>query len=153
MIFFVTEVAGASSPKQAGISLQCWTAQGLSQSHPVFHLAGACSFSLCHLRAQAAQNQKEYILLICFTQRKMHFKKKTRFHNSNVMVKQVGVSRSLLSSAAAIPSSPHMHHSLLPHLISDSSDQWKDRSSKKKKRGGGESGWGRVYVTQKISQN
>lgn len=71
MIFFVTKVAGAYSPKQTVISLQCRTAQGLSQSHPVFHLAGACSF-LCHLHAQAAQKQSEYILLICFTSKRKH---------------------------------------------------------------------------------
>lgn len=132
MIFFVTEVAGASSLKQAGISLQCWTAQALSLSYPVFHLAGACSFSLCHLHAQAAQNQNEYVLLVCFTPRRMHFKEKTWFHNGNMMGKQVRVSCSIVSLVTTIPSSSHIDHSLLPWLINNSSDQWKEPSSKKK---------------------
>lgn len=78
-----------------------------------------------------------------------HFKKKTWFQRGIMMVKQVRVSHSLLPPDTTILSSLHMHQSLLPHqLLIHQKDQI---TVQKEKKGG--SGRGRVYVTQKNSQN
>lgn len=81
-----------------------------------------------------------------------HFKRKTQFQRGIVAVKQVGVSHSLLPQDTTILPSLHMHHSLLPHQLLIHQNKEQITVQKEKKKEGG-SGWGRVYVTQKISQN
>jgi len=61
---------------QTEISL-CSAAQLRGCLSPTQHFIWRClQPHLCHLRDQAAQKQNEYILLVSFTLRRMHFKEK-----------------------------------------------------------------------------
>lgn len=62
-----------------------------------------------------------------------HLKKKTGFQRGIVTVKQVGVSHSLLPPDTTLPSSLHVHHSLLPHQLLIR--QNKEQITVQKKRG------------------